>query len=82
MSDLLVRGAAVVWTGAQVFEDADVLCVDGAVAASVMGYDGIAVDTHEVDPAELARPIALPQAFVERFERTLGADLWPGRPRG
>jgi cytosine/adenosine deaminase-related metal-dependent hydrolase len=33
MSDLLVRDAAVVWTGEQVFEDADVLCVDGAVVA-------------------------------------------------
>jgi 8-oxoguanine deaminase len=30
---LHVRGAAVVWTGEQVFEDADVLCRDGAVVA-------------------------------------------------
>jgi 8-oxoguanine deaminase len=33
MTNLHIRGAAVVWTGAQVFEDADVLCLDGTVAA-------------------------------------------------
>lgn len=33
--------------------------VDGALAASVMGYDGIAIDTHEVDVATLARPPAV-----------------------
>ena len=27
--------------------------VDGALAASVMGYDGIAIDSHEVDPSTL-----------------------------
>jgi predicted regulator of Ras-like GTPase activity (Roadblock/LC7/MglB family) len=27
--------------------------VDGALAASVMGYDGIAVESHEVDPSTL-----------------------------
>lgn len=28
--------------------------VDGALAASVMGFDGIAIDTHEVDTSGLA----------------------------
>ena len=41
--------------------------VDGALAASVMGYDGIAVDTHEVDPASLDEPpdVNLQSAMVE-----------------
>lgn len=33
--------------------------VDGALAASVMGYDGIAIDTHEVDASGQANPPAV-----------------------
>lgn len=41
--------------------------VDGALAASVMGYDGIAIDSHEVDPAKLAKPpeVSVQSAMVE-----------------
>lgn len=35
---------------------------DGALAASIMGYDGIAVETHEVDPSSLA---TLPEVNVQ-----------------
>ncbi len=41
--------------------------VDGALAAGVMGFDGIAVDTHEVDPAKLPQQpqVNLASAMVE-----------------
>lgn len=37
--------------------------VEGSVAASVMGMDGIAVETHEVDPAH--QPVSIGAALVE-----------------
>lgn len=41
--------------------------VDGALAASVMGYDGLAVDTHEVGPDRLNQPpeVSIGSALVE-----------------
>lgn len=39
--------------------------VDGAVAASLMGYDGLAVETHEVDRAEELLQVPLGAAMVE-----------------
>ena len=50
-------------------ETLEQLCqqVDGAVAASVMGCDGIAVDSHEVDLSRVASPpdVNLSSAMVE-----------------
>jgi predicted regulator of Ras-like GTPase activity (Roadblock/LC7/MglB family) len=41
--------------------------VPGALAASVMGYDGVPVETHEVDAAKLAPPqdVSIATAMVE-----------------
>jgi predicted regulator of Ras-like GTPase activity (Roadblock/LC7/MglB family) len=59
--------------------------VDGALAASVMGYDGIAVDTHEVDPAKVKTPseVNLGSTMVEYSSifgqiRTAAAQLQAG----
>jgi predicted regulator of Ras-like GTPase activity (Roadblock/LC7/MglB family) len=38
--------------------------VDGALAASIMGYDGIAVESHEVDPG-MQRDVNVAAAMVE-----------------
>jgi predicted regulator of Ras-like GTPase activity (Roadblock/LC7/MglB family) len=59
--------------------------VDGALAASVMGYDGIAVDTHEVDASGLAQPpeVNVASTMVEYSSifgqiRTAAAQLQAG----
>jgi predicted regulator of Ras-like GTPase activity (Roadblock/LC7/MglB family) len=50
-------------------ETLEQLCtsVDGALGASVMGFDGIAIDTHEVAVSALARPpdVNIASTFVE-----------------
>jgi predicted regulator of Ras-like GTPase activity (Roadblock/LC7/MglB family) len=59
--------------------------VDGALGASLMGYDGIAVDNHEVDPSRLANPpdVNINSAMVEYSSifgqiRTAAAQLQAG----